>query len=374
MNFDFNTLKKEERVALKLRSVYEKFGYRKYKMSRFEEYGFYMDYKSFLPSDRIISFTDMDGTLLALKPDVTLSIVKNAKELKGRFEKLYYVENVYKPAKDARKFKEISQIGLEAMGPIDEYTTLEVLRLAIDSLEAVEDDFVLDLSHIGIVMGLLESEELNDCGCKDEILECIVSKNLHDLKKLLAACEVSEEMTTRLEKLITIGGSLGEALQEIRKIVNNPQTEEAYRELESVYDSLKGTPCESKIKVDFSIINDINYYCGIIFQGYVRAVPRMILSGGRYDKLLQKFGKGVGAIGFALVLDELCGNYPEDKILDADAVVLYGQETGPKAVFAAVEGLVAKGLKVKAETSLPTGLKYGKLYKFACGKLEEADV
>ncbi|MDD3946992.1 MAG: ATP phosphoribosyltransferase regulatory subunit, partial [Clostridia bacterium] len=95
MNFDFNTLKKEERVALKLRSVYEKFGYRKYKMSRFEEYGFYMDYKSFLPSDRIISFTDMDGTLLALKPDVTLSIVKNAKELKGRFEKLYYVENVY---------------------------------------------------------------------------------------------------------------------------------------------------------------------------------------------------------------------------------------------------------------------------------------
>ena len=70
--------------------------------------------------------------------------------------------------------------------------------------------------------------------------------------------------------------------------------------MRGVWRSLKGSPYESKVKIDFSIINDINYYCGIIFQGYVRRVPRMVLSGGRYDKLLKELGKDVGAIGFAL--------------------------------------------------------------------------
>lgn len=367
MNFYPDTLKKEERVPLELRNVYESFGYRKYKMSRFEEYSFYMEYKNFLPGEHIISFTDLDGRLLALKPDVTLSIVKNAKALKGSFEKLYYIENVYKPDKGARKFKEISQIGLEAMGPVDAYTTLEVIRLALKSLEAVEEDFVLDLSHIGIVTGLLESKEL-DISDRKKILECIVSKNLHDLKRLCGSA-----IFERLSKLVTIGGTLGEALPEIRAAVINEQMEESYAELEGVWRAIQGTPYESKVKVDFSIISDVDYYCGIIFQGYVRRVPRMILSGGRYDKLLAKLGKGVGAIGFALILDELAG-YPEDKPKDADAVVLYNKDTDPKALLEAVEGLTRKGLRVKAETSLPSDIGYGKLYRMQNGKLEEIDV
>ncbi|HKL74334.1 MAG TPA: ATP phosphoribosyltransferase regulatory subunit, partial [Clostridia bacterium] len=371
---NISTLKKEEKVALRLRNIYEAFGYRKYNMSRFEEYSFYMDYKSFLPSDRIISFTDMDGKLLALKPDVTLSIVKNAKELKDSVEKLYYIENVYKPDKNSGKFKEISQIGLEAMCPIDSYTTLEVINLAIKSLDALEDDFVLDLSHIGIVMGLLNSEQLKTCDCKDKILECIVSKNLHDLNKLMEKCDVSNDLRKKFEMLITIGGTLGEALDTISKIVVDEETEKAYQELESVYQSLIGTPYENKVKVDFSIINDVNYYCGIIFQGYVRQVPHMILSGGRYDLLLQKLGKDVGAIGFALAMDDLQLYYPEDKLIDADAVILYDKEADAKKLYAAVESLTKKGLKVKAQTSLNDGMKYGKLYRFVAGKLEEANV
>lgn len=374
MNYDISNLKKEERVALTLRKVFEGFGYRKYKMSRFEEYSFYMDYKSFLPNDRIISFTDMDGRLLALKPDVTLSIVKNAKEYKGSFEKLYYIENIYKSDKNSKKFKEISQIGLEVMGVIDEYTTLEVINLAIKSMEALEDDFVLDISHIGIVMGLLDIKELAECDIKEKILDCIVSKNLHDLRKLFTLNSIDNEICEKFEKLIIISGTLGDALSEIKKIVVNEQTEKAYKELESMYNSIKGSLYEDKVRVDFSIINDVNYYCGIIFQGYVRQVPKMVLSGGRYDKLLQKLGKGVGAIGFALVLDELQLYYPEDKPLDADCVVLYDKNADSKALYLAVSNLAEKGLRVKAETALPADIKYGKLYKFLGGKLEEINV
>lgn len=365
-----DTLKKEERVALALRSIYENLGYRKYNMSRFEEYSFYMEYKNFLPCEQIISFTDLDGKLLALKPDVTLSIVKNAKALKGSFEKLYYVENVYKPAKNAHKFQENSQIGLEAMGPIDDYTTLEVIRLALKSLEAVEDDFVLDISHIGIVAGLLEVNEPDDLK-REKILECIASKNLDDLQRL---CGDNEDMYQRLSKLVTIGGTLKEALPQIAAIVANEQMQAAYNELQGLCKALDAGAYESKVKVDFSIISDVDYYSGIIFQGYVRRVPRMILSGGRYDKLLAKLGKGVGAIGFALSLNELAGYYPEDNAPDTDVVVLYDKDADPKALLDAIEDLTRQGLKVKAETSLPADIKYNTLYKFCNGRLEESDV
>ncbi|HOO23113.1 MAG TPA: ATP phosphoribosyltransferase regulatory subunit [Clostridia bacterium] len=373
MKFDISALKKDEQVALTMRKIFESFGYRKYKMSRFEEYGFYMDYKSFLPSDRVISFTDIDGKLLALKPDVTLSIVKNAKDLKDGIEKLYYVENVYKPDKNSGKFKEISQLGLEAMGDVDDYTTLEVINLAVKSLEELEDDFVLDISHIGIVMGLLESEEMAGCGCKDKVLEYIVSKNVHDLEKTLASEGVLPETIEKFRKLVTITGSL-KSLGEVEKIVANEEMERGYRELVSVAKALDGSGCENRINLDFSIINDVNYYCGIIFQGYVRRIPHMVLSGGRYDKLLQKLGKRVGAIGFALILDELSAYYPEERIVDADALILYDDAVNPAVLYRAAEELTFKGLKVRVENAVPADIKVGKVYKFNGVKLEEANV
>ena len=74
---DETLLKNEERAAIELRSLYRRYGYLPYKMSKFEEYELYIRNKDFLVSDRIITFNDTSGRLLALKPDVTLSIIKN---------------------------------------------------------------------------------------------------------------------------------------------------------------------------------------------------------------------------------------------------------------------------------------------------------
>ena len=86
-------LKKEE-VVLRLRELYRRYGYLPYKMSKFEEYDLYVRNKSFLVSDNILTFTDIDGKLMALKPDVTLSIVKNSRDIPGHVQRLYYDENV----------------------------------------------------------------------------------------------------------------------------------------------------------------------------------------------------------------------------------------------------------------------------------------
>ena len=85
----------EEKVSMKLTSLFSSYGYKKFKMSKFEEYDLYIENKSFLKSDNIIAFNDPTGKLLALKPDVTLSIAKNTAENECEPRKLFYAENVY---------------------------------------------------------------------------------------------------------------------------------------------------------------------------------------------------------------------------------------------------------------------------------------
>ena len=92
-------LKQDESAVYRLRELYETYGYTRYKMSKFEEYDLYVRNKSFLVSDHVITFTDTNGKLMALKPDVTLSIIKNMQDRTGQVQKLFYNENVYRISK-----------------------------------------------------------------------------------------------------------------------------------------------------------------------------------------------------------------------------------------------------------------------------------
>ena len=120
MEFDLSYLQPKERASFGLRALYEAAGCRKYHMGRFEEYGLYQENRSFLSSEQVITFTDLDGRLLALKPDVTLSIAKTAQPAAGETLKYYYHENVYRPSAESHTFKEISQMGLEMLGAVGE--------------------------------------------------------------------------------------------------------------------------------------------------------------------------------------------------------------------------------------------------------------
>ena len=120
MEFSLDSLQPKERASFALRALYEAAGCRKYHMGRFEEYGLYQENRSFLSSEQVITFTDLDGRLLALKPDVTLSIAKTAQPAPGETLRYYYHENVYRPSAESHTFQEISQMGLEMLGAVGE--------------------------------------------------------------------------------------------------------------------------------------------------------------------------------------------------------------------------------------------------------------
>jgi len=268
-------LKPEEKAALNLRSLYESSGYYFYRMSRFEEYDFYADKKDFLTSKNILTFTDINGKLMALRPDVTLSIIKHVKNSE-EIQKFYYDEKVYRVPKNADSFREISQAGVECVGNLTAENIREVLELALKSLETIAEgkNFVLDVADAGLISELLK--EIDEAP-KNEILECIAAKNIHGLKALNAP-----------EKIINLIQN-GETDSEILKIIQPIKNKE-------------------KIKIDYSAVENLNYYNGLVFRGFIEGIPESILSGGQYDNLMKKMGrKNSRAIGFAVYLDLIRG-------------------------------------------------------------------
>ena len=156
MDPELRALTSEERTLLKLRALYRKYGYTQYRMSKFEEYDLYAGNKDFLVSENVLTFTDLNGKLMALKPDVTLSIVRGSPDRTDSVRKVFYNENVYRTAGSTRTFREIPQTGMECIGPIDDYRILEVLLLAAESLACVSDRCVLEISQLDILAALTE--------------------------------------------------------------------------------------------------------------------------------------------------------------------------------------------------------------------------
>lgn len=353
-------LKKEEQVIFSLRALFEQYGYKKFKMSKFEEYDFYADNRSFLSSETILTFTGLDGKLLALKPDVTLSIVKNTKGNREAAERVYYNENVYRARKGAGEYKEIMQVGLEYIGEVDEYATLEVLLLAQKSLKAISDQYIMDLSHMGFVAGLMEEVNLPYAQQK-AVLSCISEKNAHGIRAICTEAGLAGEMTQKLEALASLYGGLEPTLEKAKALCCNEKMEQAVAELEGILRCLKIGGNEQNVNLDFSIVNDMDYYTGIIFQGFINGVPAGILSGGRYDNLLHKMGKDADAIGFAVYLDLLERFESTEKEYDVDTLLLYEDGVDTAALAKAAQMLTDNGQSVLVQKKNTGNVKYKQL-------------
>ena len=299
MSFDESILKSDERAVYELRALYREYGYSQFKMSKFEEYDLYSENKDFLVSDGVITFNDTNGKLLALKPDVTLSILKNFKDEAGSTERLYYNENVYRISETSHTYKEIMQTGLECIGDINGDSEAEVIILAIKSLSLISNDFVLDLSHVGLVSALLDGFSLEGEQRKSA-LNAIVAKNGDLLKEVCG-----EELFGSLKCLIKSFKNAKDALSSVEAICKTDLARQYAKELSDIYNRAEDEGFGSNINIDFSIVDSAAYYSGTVFKGYIGGAEARELSGGRYDGLMRKMGRRSGGIGFAVYLDAL---------------------------------------------------------------------
>jgi ATP phosphoribosyltransferase regulatory subunit len=294
----------EEIAGLQLRALYSGAGYTQYRMSKFEEYDLYARNKDFLLASQIITFSD-GGRLMALKPDVTLSIVKNTEDSPQQTQKLFYDEQVYRASDPAEGFREIRQIGLECLGAIDNDCVAEVVVLAARSLieAGAGQRAMLSISPISVLSGLLEKAGLS-ADDRDLLTGLISDKKIHEIRSLCADFGIDAASAEALCTFAWGFGSAGEMLGLLESLPEGFIGAGELQQLKTICAAL-GPDLSKIVRVDFSSGGNSRYYSGISFKGYIDGVPQAVLSGGQYDGLMRSMGRSGGAIGFAVYMDLL---------------------------------------------------------------------
>jgi ATP phosphoribosyltransferase regulatory subunit len=260
-------------------------------------------------------------------------------------------------------------IGSHFAIPIKEYEQLakvfnpiyfnadEVISLAKSSLESISKDYVLEISHMGVIFQVLNKIS-DDKAFYEEALECIEKKSTHEIKAVCAKYGLNKENETLLSTLVTLYGKPSDVISRLDMLDKEICFGKCLDELKTICALLGKDESFDKIRLDFSIVNDMKYYNGIVINGYVNGVCECVLYGGSYDKLLSKMGKGCRGIGFAIytdLLNQLNGNGTG---YDVDTLIIYSDETSACTVREAIEKEIASGKSVSAQKSIPKKLRY----------------
>ena len=351
----------EEDLSAGLAALYKSCGFKRYKPGCFEEYSFYQDNKDFLIGKNVITFSDLAGKLMAMRPDVTLSLIRHKDVEPDTTEKFYYDEKVYRQASGGKNFKEISQTGVEVVGVIDEAVEAEQTFLICKTLAAVDEDYVLEISHMGFTEGLL-SEFSDD---RAALSTCLQSKNAHDFINIANKRGYSDKLKNAFIATLNCQGDAVSALKTARSAALNEQMNCAVDELEKLFSVIENLGFDDKVRINFSASANAEYYNGIIFNGYLGGIPHCVLSGGRYDKLLRKYGKAGGAIGFALYIGEIERYLKKDDEC-VDYLVVYDDKTYADAL-AFMKKTTGGGQSVRLSGSVPKGVSYNKVIDLTKG-------
>lgn len=340
-------MNKKNLVVLNIRKMYDSYGYKKISLPSFEEYELYNENRDFILGN-ILTIMNPSGNLLALRPDITLSVAKKiSKEKTLKYDKIYYQENVYTTSKYVG-YKETEQLGIELIGKETLFLNFEIVNLALNSLNIMNKKNMLVLSHAGFISSIFEDIRMEH-DMKEQIFEYINNKNRHDIEKLLENNKnISGEIKNLIYELPNLSGNIKDIIKKLSKYNLNSKITKILSELENLYNLIIKFHNKNKIIFDFSIIKNLNYYNGIIMQGFIDKFPKAVLTGGRYDKLFEKFGVDTGAIGFAIFTNSLDNYYKNDDKKDFDILLLYDNSDFEK-LTEITDNLIKDGFRVRTQ-------------------------
>ncbi len=259
------------------------------------------------PQERLYKLTDSKGRLLVLRPESTMPIARVvATRLRNASLplRLYYNQSVYRfePALKGRS-DEITQVGIELLGSASYMADVEMVTTAIEALATCSDEkkgFSLELGDAGVFKELMR--ELNATPEERENIRYLI-----ETKNYPALNDVLDEMgdsraTAALKKLPALFGG-EEVFEKASQLCSNQRIEEILTDLKKLYQDISKVIGNGKLTVDLGMVNNADYYTGVIIKGYLEGYGEEVLSGGRYNKLLSDFGYDIPATGFAVNVD-----------------------------------------------------------------------
>lgn len=309
--------KKKILIENKLQKVLHLYGYQDIQTPMFEYFDVFGKEVGTIPSKDLYKFFDKEGNTLVLRPDITPSIARVATtvyEVENMPLRLCYKGNTFiNHSNYLGRLRENTQLGAELIGVDSVEADAEMVAMAVESLKEVGlNDFQIHIGNVDFFEGLIKETKLEEA---DEVhlRELIANRNSFGVDELLESKQAKVTVKTAFQILPElIGGT--EVLKEAKKIALNFETLEAVKRLEKIYEILVSYGVEDYITFDLGMNGTYGYYTGIIFRGYTYGTGDAIVKGGRYDNLLEKFGKPSPSIGFVIVIDELMSAFGRQKV------------------------------------------------------------
>ena len=314
----------KKEIENKIESAFNSYAYLPVKSPTFE-FAQVFDGMGSLAQSQTYKFVDRDGSVLALRSDMTSAIariVATAYDEAALPLRLYYIENCFRYNKDYQgKLREFTQAGVELIGVNSVEADAEVLSLAVNSLlNAGARGFRIDVGHVQFLDGLLEQANISD-EIKSKIQKSIVDRNYVEVEAIVDCLDIEEKLKDFLSELpLLIGGM--EVIEKAKAVAGNPKSLNALEHLVKLYEILSGCGLEEYICFDLGITGDLDYYTGIILRGYILKSGFTIISGGRYDKLSETYGASYPSVGFSIKINNLL--YAFEMNQNEDKTILFG--------------------------------------------------
>lgn len=299
----------KESIVRNFKKIFRSYAYKQISTPVFEYYDFFVQSPGTIKKEELFKLIDTKGDVLVLRPDLTIPIARMAVNNKKRFKdylKLFYVSKVFRiDTKDAEGKREFTQAGVEYFGNQNPDADAEVINIAIKTLISCGiEKFQIDIGQSSFFKGLMD--EVNIPAADKERLKTIIeNKNFVELEKFLLFNDIEDRVKEVIIKIPELYGNTEQVIKEAKSICLNSEMEGAIENLEHVYHILLDYGYEDYISIDLGLINHLDYYTGVIFKGYMSNYGKIILSGGRYDKLTESYGHYIPATGFGMDVDEL---------------------------------------------------------------------
>ena len=357
----------------RIKKVFHLYGYHDIQTPTFEYFDVFRKEIGTVPSNELYKFFDKDGNTLALRPDITPSIARAAATLFQDEElpiRLCYTGSTFVNHSNYQgRLRETTQMGAELMGDDSVEADAEMLALVIESMLTIGlKEFQLSVGNVDFFQSLIED------ACLDEeaelrVRELINNRNYFGVEEFLNSIQVKRSSKEAFSALNELVGGI-DILAQAKNIAPNSKGVMAVKRLEKIYDTLKLYGVEKFVTFDLSMSGTYGYYTGIIFRGYTFGTGDAIVKGGRYDHLLEKFGKEFASIGFVIVIDELMNALIRQKVrivyTRKNTLILYDEGKQREAIA------LAKDFRRKAKNTdlikkskgklLEEYVEYGKEY------------
>lgn len=292
----------------KLHRVFENYHYQDIETPTFEYFEVFNEEVGTTSSKDLYKFFDREGNTLVLRPDFTPSIARAAAmyfEEKDMPVRLCYQGNTFVNNSSYQgRLKESTQMGVEFIGDSAVEADVEVLSMAIEMMMAAGlQEFQFSIGQVDFFKALIEESKMNE-ETIENLRTLISNKNIFGVEELLDRMSLREGLKEAFLQLPELFGGV-EVLNRARALANNGKARDAIRRLRQIYDLLEQKGYGKYISFDFGMLSKYEYYTGIIFQAYTYGTGEPVAKGGRYDNLMEHFGKPEPAVGFGVTMDQL---------------------------------------------------------------------